>query len=880
MTLHGGVQLGPYTVIEPVGSGGMGEVYQARDSRLGRTVAIKVLPKVVAEDPMRRKRFEREAKVVSQLNHPHVCALYDIGQDRGIDFIVMEFVEGETLANRTANGPISVREALRLFHQIADALEAAHEKGIVHRDLKPANVKVTPAGNAKVLDFGLAKVFTQESGMEVSNQPTLTFDGTEGEVILGTAAYMSPEQARGKPVDRRTDVWSFGCCLYEAITGRSAFGRETVSDTIAAILDREPDWSALPKRTPFAVRGLLGRCLEKDASRRQQTALELRHQIEQCQAGLPSVRDVIDSLRKRRFRIPVTAVTLLLLAIVVYRRFNREPAIPQLSNPIQVSAAIGVEDYPTLSPDGRTVAYESNTSGNWDIWLRQPGGGPAVNLTAEHAGDDRYPSWSPDGRQIAFWSTRDGGGYYVMSSLGGASQKIASTAGTHSLFHSPTDWSADGTELAYTQYRPAGNRLEAFVEFVSIRTREVRQAALPGLQEARLDLSWSRDARYMAYIDAAQQPSEATQLRVVKLADGTGVTLTNGRSNVRSPRWAADGRSLYYVSNQAGTTDLWRQMMGAEGKPSGNPQRMTTASDIMHIAFSADGKRIAYSKGRWVANVWRVPVPKAGHVATWSDADQMTFDLAFIEFVDVSSDGKRLLFSSDRSGNQDLWTMPVGGGEMTQLTTDPAPDWAPTWSPDGRWIGFYSYRTDDREIWYMPAGGGPARQLTHSKGLDAGAGWSPDSKKISFRSERTGSSDVWVVDIETGEERNLTPTPWNEVAGAFSPDGQWFAYSVTRPEGRQIWRVPSNGGQQELLSPAAGSSLTWYGNKIFFVGLAQKAGNLWALSVDDRREAPVTNLTGRRGILQTTALATDGKYLYFTWRDDLGDVWTMDLDKQ
>jgi TolB protein len=256
-----------------------------------------------------------------------------------------------------------------------------------------------------------------------------------------------------------------------------------------------------------------------------------------------------------------------------------------------------------------------------------------------------------------------------MSSLGGASQKIASTAGTHSLFHSPTDWSADGTELAYTQYRPAGNRLEAFVEFVSIRTREVRQASLPGLQEARLDLSWSRDARYMAYVDAAQQPSEATQLRVVKLADGTVVTLTNGRSNVRSPRWATDGRSLYYVSNQAGTTDLWRQAMGTDGKPSGNPQRMTTASDIMHIAFSVDGKRIAYSKGRWVANVWRVPVPKAGHVATWSDADQMTFDLAFIEFVDVSSDGKRLLFSSDRSGNQDLWTMPVGGGEMTQLTT-------------------------------------------------------------------------------------------------------------------------------------------------------------------------------------------------------------------
>jgi Tol biopolymer transport system component len=273
-------------------------------------------------------------------------------------------------------------------------------------------------------------------------------------------------------------------------------------------------------------------------------------------------------------------------------------------------------------------------------------------------------------------------------------------------------------------------------------------------------------------------------------------------------------------------------------------------------------------------------IPEPGHIATWQDAQQVTFDEAFIEFVDVSADGKRIAFSSDRSGNQDLWTMPSGGGELTQLSSDPAPDWAPQFSPDGKWIAFYSYRIADREIWYMPAEGGPARQLTHSPGLDAGSNWSPDSKQIAFRSERTGSSDVWVVDIETGRERNLTPTPWSEVAGAFSPDGQWLLFSSTRPEGRQIWRVPANGGQQELVTRSGGTSLTWYRRTLYFLGVGAKTGNIWQLSLDTGRESQLTNLTGRRGVLQQTALSTDGKYFYFTWRDDLGDVWTMDLVDQ
>ena len=269
MALSIGARLGPYEILSPIGKGGMGEVYKARDTRLERTVAIKVLPEYLAEDPERRKRFEREARIVSQLNHPYVCALYDIGSEDGVDYVVMELVEGETLAERIARGPIPVEEALPLFTQIAEGLEAAHEKGIVHRDLKPANIKITPEGNVKVLDFGLAKAFSDEApAADVSQSPTLTREGTRAGVIMGTVAYMSPEQARGKPLDKRTDIWSFGCVFYETLSGRKVFAGETVSDTIAAILEREPDWPALSDTTPAIIRSLLRRCFQKDPNHR------------------------------------------------------------------------------------------------------------------------------------------------------------------------------------------------------------------------------------------------------------------------------------------------------------------------------------------------------------------------------------------------------------------------------------------------------------------------------------------------------------------------------------------------------------------------------------------------------------------------------------
>jgi eukaryotic-like serine/threonine-protein kinase len=878
-----GLRLGIYHLQERIGVGGMGEVYRARDPRLGRDVAIKVLPRAFATDHDRLSRFEREARVLAALNHPHIAAIYGFEEaevsgpaeaGHSVRGLVLELVEGPTLADRLSAGPLARHEALTIALQIAEALEAAHAKGIIHRDLKPANIKVTSGGVVKVLDFGLAKVEAMDGG-DLSHAPTITSMGTREGALVGTAAYMSPEQARGKAVDRRTDVWAFGCVLFEMLTGRSAFAGETLSDTIAQVLEREPDWQQLPRSTPARVRDLLRRCLHKDPEKRLSQLADARRDMEACLA-LPIRIPLLQWASQPLVQSILVVVAVVAAGLIVYELRNRDRPVPQLTKPVQVTSAIGVEDHPTWSPDDRTLAYESNETGNWNIWLAPVGGGPAVNRTADHSGNDRYPSWSPDGRQLAFWSDRDGGGYHVMPALGGTPTKVIATPGTGQFYHSAPDWSADGTQLAGVVYTIVGSRFEQSVEIVSIVTRESRSVSLPGTEEARLDLSWSPDGQYLAYVEAGQQQSEIAHLRVIRLSDEASFIITDTGANVRRPRWSRDGRYLLYVCNCVGPTDLWRQRT-ADGSAVGEPERVTSGLDVRDFAFSSDGSRLAYSKGRWVSNFWRVPILE-DRPATWADAEQITFDQAYVEFLDVSPDGQQVAYSSDRTGNQDIWVMPIGG-EPVQLTMDPAPDWGPGWSPDGRQLAFYSYRTGDREIFVMPATGGPATQLTRSPGLDAGSRWSPDGREIAFRSERTGNSEVWVISADGTESRQITNHPASDGLASWSPDGLWLAFGSNRSGRNQIWRVPSQGGEPELLTRGPGRGPHWSrdGAHIYFRGDEERAGNFWRFSFEDRSERPVTNLVGKRGTLGVMQPATDGQFLYFPWRDDLGDIWVMDV---
>jgi serine/threonine protein kinase len=409
--LAAGTRLGPFAITALLGVGGMGEVYRARDERLGRDVAIKVLPTVVALDPERRARFQREARVLATLNHPNIAAIHGLEEHDGFFALVLEFVDGETLAEVVARGPLDPADALRIAQQLIDALDAAHERGIIHRDLKPANIKQTPDGVIKVLDFGLAKAVEGSSqSVDPMLSPTVTSGGTRDGVILGTAAYMSPEQARGRPVDKRADIWAFGCVLYELLTGELPFAGESVSDVIVAVLQHEPRWAALPNAVPGGVVRLLRRCLEKDVRARLRDIGDAREYLESPAA---SAAGATAAAPRRHWQLGAAAVTGAALALGAVWLWTTPSGneSPSFDSIVRIVATSAHEFAPAISPDGKWITYLSDARGPTDVWVKFISGGEAVNLTAKLdlvVQTQDYISGlqvSPDGGSIAFAGT-------------------------------------------------------------------------------------------------------------------------------------------------------------------------------------------------------------------------------------------------------------------------------------------------------------------------------------------------------------------------------------------------------------------------------------------------------------------------------------------
>ena len=493
-----------------------------------------------------------------------------------------------------------------------------------------------------------------------------------------------------------------------------------------------------------------------------------------------------------------------------------------------------------------------------------------MNRTADHGGDDMYPSWSPDGSWVAFWSQREGGGYFLMSPLGGNPRKVLSaSARPGNVYGSAPQWSPDGTELACLL-------MEGLVEIIDVRTRETRREELPGRFGGSFDVSWSPDGAAFAYVDSNYAlGGDVGVLWVMRLRDATAFPVTDGQSQNWSPSWSGDGRTLFFVSDRGGSMDLWEQRIGSNLEPAGVPRPATVGLGIgQGAAFSPDGTRLAYSRGRLVANLFRVPMV-AGRRSTWEDALQLTFDEAFVEHVSVSPDGRSLALSSDRSGNMDLWMLPTGGGEMEQLTTEPVGDWDARWSPDGQEIAFHSYRSGNRDIWVMPVSGGPARQITQDASSDVLPRWSPDGREIVFSSNRNGSPDVWTIPASGGEPRQLTNHPDAVFATSWTPDGGSLILSSLTDY--RLWRVPTKGGELEPIAEGPAGWTVVVGEEIYFPGAGRRNTDIWALSLDDGKERRVTDFSDRSGSIGLVGLATDGTYLYFTWEENLGDIWVMDV---
>jgi eukaryotic-like serine/threonine-protein kinase len=438
-----GQSLGPYRVLEKLGEGGMGEVYRARDTKLGRDVALKVLPPAFTADADRVARFEREARLLASLNHPHIGSIYGLEDSGSSPALVLELVEGDTLADRLRQGPMPLAEALTVARQIADALEAAHAAGIIHRDLKPSNIKMTRDGMVKVLDFGLARALGADgSGPDLATSATMTARTVPG-VILGTAAYMSPEQARGRTVDKRTDVWAFGCVLFEMLAGSSAFGRETFTDSIAAVVGAEPDWASLPSGTPTGIRRVLTRCLEKDGRRRLHDIADARIELEDAMAAPAVPAPVAWAATWTRPALLALLIGSALTAGVLWLardRFGRPAETPPDARVERLTDLLGLEESPAISPDGKSVAFTAGGGGRRQLFVQLVAGGAPLQLTRD-AADHEYPRWSPDSSSIFYFSAAAPGelqgSVWEIPALGGVPRRVVNSVGGADV--NPTD---------------------------------------------------------------------------------------------------------------------------------------------------------------------------------------------------------------------------------------------------------------------------------------------------------------------------------------------------------------------------------------------------------------------------------------------------------
>ena len=584
-----GQTLAHYKILAKIGSGGMGDVYLAEDTKLDRKVALKVLPPELAESEQRRARFQREAKAIAALNHPNIVHVYSVEEADGVHFITMELVRGKTLTELLPKNGFPLNKFFDIAIPLADAVAAAHQEGITHRDLKPDNVMVDEDGRVKVLDFGLAKPTSFEGARAASELRTAA--KTQEGVIIGTLNYMSPEQAEGTQVDHRSDIFSIGIVLYEMETGQRPFHGETATSVLSSIIKDTPvSVTDINPGLPRDLGKITRRCLAKDRENRFQTAKDIRNELQELkqevESGEAFAGVALQPKPTRRWPRALwfagAVVGLAAIAWLVWTVPPRDSTAPRFMNSTQVTSASGVEDYATWSPDGGRLAYHSNQSGKWDIWVAQVGGGQPVNLTTDVAGNHLNPSWSPDGLQIAFGTFGKDGGYLVMSALGGSPRKVASVAFLPGGGPSRPQWSADGTELAYVVYGVEG----AFAEIQSLRTQETRRMMLPGREgNLRNDLSWSPDGGFFAYVDAVDLFAELTHLWVVRISDGEAIPITDGETLVWSPNWSADGRLLYFVSSRGGSMDLWQARIAEDGSQDGDPLPLSSGLACAVLCF-------------------------------------------------------------------------------------------------------------------------------------------------------------------------------------------------------------------------------------------------------------------------------------------------------
>ena len=718
--------LGPYEIVAHVGAGGMGEVWRARDKRIGRDVAVKVLPEFAAGDEHVR-RFEQEARAAGGLSHPGLVTIFDVGTVNGAPYIVMELLEGETLRDALGDSPpvaLPLKKTIDYAVQTASALAVAHEKGIIHRDLKPENIFITADSRVKILDFGLAKLAQEATDERDKTGRHLTSSG----MVVGTPGYMSPEQVRAKPVDHRTDIFAFGSVLYEMLSGRRAFDRDSAVETMTAVLNDEPEpLAALGAKVPPALDAIVRHCMEKTPRERFQSARDLAFQLgllPELQNSVPDgVQAVPNAVTKKRllYRTGIGALAVLALGgagLVLYRSRSEVPR-PIPTSFKQLTFGDGLTVYPALSPDGKLVAYVSAQSGNRDIYVQRVDGRMATNLTSDSTADDSEPAFSSDGAQIAYRSERDGGGIFVMSVTGESPHRLTDFG------HSPS-WSSDGKWIAVSTHdvglQPQVHTREGELWIIDAHTGASKP--LLRLTDKResdaLQPSWSPKSKRIAFWGVSPRFGQADIWTIDPNAEHplqTIVRVTTDASLHWNPVWAADGKSLYFGSNRNGVLNLWRVPMDeSTGKAVGPPQPMTLPAVVSgNFSVSQQGT-LAYGTVTRTYRLLAFPIDRrTGRVGAPRPLFGGTQEIATFN---PSPDQRSIAFTTG-DDQEDLFIANPDGSRLRQITNDPAQDRGAAWSPDGKTLYLYSERDGAYQIWSVHADGSQLSRVTDDTALRA-----------------------------------------------------------------------------------------------------------------------------------------------------------------